>query len=325
MATGRRPFTGDTSVSIISSIVKDTPQSVTTLNEALPREIGRIVGRALHKEPDRRYQTAKDLRNDLDELKSSLDSGDLAATDPAHAIGSTRRRLRVWQWSAIGASAITLAMLAVLLWPRETEPGAPASVPLPRMVRLTNTGNARMPVISPDGKYVAYVKREGDRQSIWIRQIASASEQRIVEPTWGIGGLSIAPDGTVVDFVKRRSPTDVTDELWRVPFLGGPPRKIVESIESAVGWSLDGKRMAYVTVSREPREYRLVVADADGSHARIVATRKPPLTFTSMTGPSPPDVRPVWLPDGTGIAVAGIDPGRTSRRTSGRSSRHRHR
>ncbi len=79
MATGQRPFTGDTSMSIISSIVKDTPTSVTDLNPALPRDLGRIVRRALVKDPTRRYQTAADLRNDLEELKTSFDSGDLAA------------------------------------------------------------------------------------------------------------------------------------------------------------------------------------------------------------------------------------------------------
>ena len=77
MATGQRPFTGDTSISIISSIVKDTPKSVTELNPALPRDLGRIIRRALSKDPERRYQTAKDLRNDLEELKASLDSGEL--------------------------------------------------------------------------------------------------------------------------------------------------------------------------------------------------------------------------------------------------------
>ena len=74
MATGQRPFTGDTSLSILSSILKDTPRSVTDINPALPRDLGRIIRRALAKDPERRYQSAKDLRNDLEDLKASLDS-----------------------------------------------------------------------------------------------------------------------------------------------------------------------------------------------------------------------------------------------------------
>ena len=73
MATGERPFTGETNLSILSSIFKDTPKSVTDFNPALPR-IARIIRRALAKDPERRYQTAKDLRNDLEDLKTSLES-----------------------------------------------------------------------------------------------------------------------------------------------------------------------------------------------------------------------------------------------------------
>jgi serine/threonine protein kinase len=65
MATGQRPFSGDTSISIISSIVKDTPTPITDLNPSLPRDLARIVRHALAKDPERRYQTAKDLRRTL--------------------------------------------------------------------------------------------------------------------------------------------------------------------------------------------------------------------------------------------------------------------
>ena len=74
MATGQRPFAGDTNLSILSSILKDTPRSVTDINPAIPPELGRIIRRALAKDPERRYQTAKDLRNDLEDLKASLGS-----------------------------------------------------------------------------------------------------------------------------------------------------------------------------------------------------------------------------------------------------------
>ena len=79
MATGRRPFTGETSLSILSSILKDTPRPVTEINPAVPSDLGRIIRRALAKDPERRYQDARDLRNDLEDLKASLDSGELSA------------------------------------------------------------------------------------------------------------------------------------------------------------------------------------------------------------------------------------------------------
>jgi serine/threonine protein kinase len=88
MATGVRPFTGDTSMSIISSILKDTPTPITDLNPGLPRELGRIIRRALAKDLERRYQTAKDLRNDLEELKASIDSGELQTLAAVHPCGN---------------------------------------------------------------------------------------------------------------------------------------------------------------------------------------------------------------------------------------------
>ena len=105
MATGQRPFTGDTSISIISSIVKDTPRPITELNPSLPRDLGRIVRRALAKDPERRYQNAKDLRNDLEELKASIDSGELMAPSRRDLFGgSSLLRARLPELGAGGGS-----------------------------------------------------------------------------------------------------------------------------------------------------------------------------------------------------------------------------
>ena len=87
MATGQQPFTGETGLSILSSILKDTPRSVTEINPALPADFGRIIRRALAKDPERRYQSAKDLRNDLQDLKASLDSGELTSPSSVSQAG----------------------------------------------------------------------------------------------------------------------------------------------------------------------------------------------------------------------------------------------
>jgi len=83
LATGERPFKGDTNVSLLSSILRDTPPSLTELRPAMPRQLGRIVRRCLAKDPARRYQTALDVRNELEELKEALDSGEFAAAGVA--------------------------------------------------------------------------------------------------------------------------------------------------------------------------------------------------------------------------------------------------
>src|SRR5262249_4780898 len=83
MTTGERPFKGDTNVSILSSILKDTPPPITDSNPALPGDLSRIVRRCLAKDADRRYQTATDLRNELEELKQDTASGVISAVRPA--------------------------------------------------------------------------------------------------------------------------------------------------------------------------------------------------------------------------------------------------
>ena len=210
MSTGVRPFTGDTSVSIISSIVKDTPKSVTELNPAIPRDLARIVRRALAKDPEKRYQTAKDLRNDLEELKASLDSGELLAESARTGTVPSAGNAHVWRWTAIGSAIVAigaLATLAVTQWRGRgsTPPDvAPSQI---TMTALTSNGNAALATLSRDGKYVAYVQTDDKQESIWVRQLASGSTVRIVAPAPGVQfrGLTIAPDVTFVDFVSRNS------------------------------------------------------------------------------------------------------------------------
>jgi TolB-like protein/Flp pilus assembly protein TadD len=127
LATGERPFKGNTSVSLLSSIIKDTPRFITEVQPACPRELARIVRHCLVKDPEYRYQTAKDLRNDLHQLKQDSDSVELAASGGA-AVRQDRpapRRMHV-----IGAGVAALALVAAVLmglrsWSARPSPGAP--------------------------------------------------------------------------------------------------------------------------------------------------------------------------------------------------------
>ena len=82
LATGQRPFRGDTSADLISSILRDSPRAVTQVKVDLPNHLGRIVGRCLEKEPARRYQTASELRGELEHLQEEIgkDETDLGSS-----------------------------------------------------------------------------------------------------------------------------------------------------------------------------------------------------------------------------------------------------
>src|SRR3989304_9475438 len=93
MATGVRPFRGESATAVLSAIIKDTPVSVTDLRPSIPRDLAKIIRRCLAKEPVRRFQTAIDLRNELEEGKSEVDSGEVL--QPAVAISPKASR-RGW-------------------------------------------------------------------------------------------------------------------------------------------------------------------------------------------------------------------------------------
>ncbi|TDI14169.1 MAG: serine/threonine protein kinase, partial [Acidobacteria bacterium] len=78
MSTGQRPFQGDSNLSVLSSILKDTPQPVSDVNPRLPRAVARVIQRCLSKDPGDRFQTAQGLKAELASLKGESQSGDLA-------------------------------------------------------------------------------------------------------------------------------------------------------------------------------------------------------------------------------------------------------
>jgi TolB-like protein/Flp pilus assembly protein TadD len=90
MLTGDKPFTGKTSISTLSSILRDTPTPLSDIKPALPRHLSRILRRCLEKDPGRRFQTVQDLRNDLEDLKEETLS-DSAAASTEHAAPADRR------------------------------------------------------------------------------------------------------------------------------------------------------------------------------------------------------------------------------------------
>ena len=75
MSTGTRPFTGGSFPEIMAAILKEEPRPVVERRAGLPDEFGRIVRRCLSKDPDHRYRTARDVRNDLEDLQRELEWG----------------------------------------------------------------------------------------------------------------------------------------------------------------------------------------------------------------------------------------------------------
>ncbi len=123
MATGKLPFQGTSSATIVASLIRDVPETPLRINPMLPAEFGRIIGKALEKDRDVRYQSAADLRGDLKRLRRDTDSGRFI-TGPTTALETGPRIPKLWMW--IGAAALTLAAAAtVYRWARSQRHSGP--------------------------------------------------------------------------------------------------------------------------------------------------------------------------------------------------------
>ncbi len=323
MATGQPAFRGQTSAVISAAILKDAPLAPRQIRADLPARLEHVILKSIEKDRDLRYQAAADLRTDLKRLKREIDRADLSSglpglMDPAYSTDAQppassdaqmvaalvkRHRGGLAVVAAVAALALAWGTYVLMQRWKQSPTASRVSIADLQIQQLTTSGDAMRPAISPDGKYLAYVQQSNDatRTSLWIRQVATGSNVQIVPPPAGQGGVTVTPDGSFVDFLRG----GVTRALWRVPLLGGSETKLIDKIDSPVGWSPDGQQMAFVRDDASHGSSVLVVADADGSHERMRATRREPASFDSLTLVERPSVRPAWSPDGTVIAVPG--------------------
>lgn len=301
MATGQRPFRGDTNVSVLSAILKDTPVSISDVRQDMPRELARVVHRCLAKDPEDRYQTAKDLRNDLRLVKDDLASGELTTsgihrgmTAPSVTPKRTTRTPLIAGAAAVVAVGLGAAWYFGLLAPATPQAAPFSSVSLSR---LTTTGAAGVAAISDDGRYAAYVVTDDRTQSLWLRQITTASNVQIVPPAEAnFDAVSFSPDGNYVYYVIYPLGQNIAS-MFQVPVLGGGPRKLVEDIDTAPTFSKDGSTFAFLRGYQDPDGTAVMLADASGDNVRELMRRTAPLNFRMDAL--------AWSPDGTVLAASG--------------------
>jgi Tol biopolymer transport system component len=321
MATARRAFSGRTFPEVSAAILHDEPTPPANVRRDLPDKLNEIILKLLEKERDLRYQSAAELRGDLKRLKRQGHQSattvrtaavDVAAppsssSDAALAIGLARRHP-----IAIGSMTVVALGAAAIAWLVVSQRGASVAPPPELSIQpLTLDGRAGHATISPDGRFIAYVHRDGVQSSVVVKQLSSNSDVVILPPSLGViyDAPSVTPDGGFVDvLVRRRAAPTAAPLTLRVPFLGGPARQLVDGAVSGIGWSPDGQRMAYVR-AEDAQSTSLVVADAQGQNARVLTTRRPPSYFMNVrfSMGNGPASQPSWSADGRSIAVAGID------------------
>jgi eukaryotic-like serine/threonine-protein kinase len=330
MATGALPFRGQSTGLIFESILNQAPVSPVRLNPDVPHKLEDIIDKALEKDRNLRYQSAADMRTDMQRLKRGTDServpisakageapistGCVALPAQLEVPSSTRIRTGVAKRHRSGVAAVLGTLLLLLMavgfgvYKWNAGRGSPLNPQNMRITRLTENGKAKNVAISPDGRYVVYVLMEGEKKSLWVRQVAAESTVQILPPDMvEFGGLTFSPDGNYIYFLRSDKSDFNLTNLYQMPTLGATPLVVIKNVDTPITFSPDGKRFAFIRGDPAKGETYLITANLNGGDEKVLATQKNPRSFTLANfdislffGFLAPD----WSPDGTTIVAS---------------------
>ena len=250
MLTGKSLFAGPTVSDTLAGVLK-TEIDWKVLPSETPTEIRRLLRRCLERNPKNRLHDIADARLVLDDLLAGrAEAGELpaAAVVPSAARGAGWPTKLAWLAGGLAMGALAIAALGRSLF----QP-PPARPPVVRS--LTYSGTSGSASLSADGKFMAFVSSRDGTSRIWLKQLASGEEVALTagRDFWP----QISPDSGSVLF--RRADKGRVD-LYRVPLVGGEPRRLASDVELA-GWSPDGKRIAVGRLQDSGSQILLIPAE----------------------------------------------------------------
>jgi serine/threonine protein kinase len=253
MATGTIPFRGNSAAVIFKAILDGTPTSAVRLNPDLPVELERIFNKALEKDRELRYQSAADMRTDLQRLKRDTESQRISAVE--RTVPPVNRRRRLWIGGA--AAVVLVGVIAAGLYAYLMRP-LPA-LRITEYTQLTHDGRSGT-VVGTDGSRL-YLER-GIQEP--IGQVAISGGE--IEPVLSVNLRKpwlddVSPDGSTFLVASHEAGRRPVLPTYSVQILGGSQRYLGDF--SDLSWTPDGKSIFYVTSNGD---INIMQPDGTGAH-----------------------------------------------------------
>ncbi len=253
IATGQRPYSSSLHARLVDEILNRPASPPSALNGKLPAKADDIILKCLAKDPEDRYQTAKEIAVDLRHLGTQATSGTISA-----GTSSVRRRRKIWLWLLATAAAFAATLLALFLVSLTGSGGS--STPLETR-QITFTGDKKDGGMVTDGARL-YFQSDGHPVQM---SATGGTMQPLQASVFGMKIWDISPDASQLLMFKP----DLNDEtgrgtLWTVPALGGSPRRLGDHLARGASWSPDGHSLGYAELNS------VFVSDANGANSREI-------------------------------------------------------
>ncbi|HEY3122558.1 MAG TPA: protein kinase, partial [Thermoanaerobaculia bacterium] len=275
MATGQKAFSGRSQASLIGAIMHTEPPPVSTVQPMTPPALDRVVKTCLAKDAEDRFQTAHDVKLQLQWI---AEGGSLVGL-PAPVAARRKSRERI-AWLAAAVATLTALGLAFLTLSRPREPArmVATSILPPEKTAFVFDGGPM--ALSPDGRRLAFVAPSSDgRNLLWVRPLNAVSAQ----PLAGTDGATYpfwSPDSRFLGFFAGT-------KLKKIDASGGPPQSLCDAPNGRGGTWNRGGAIVFSPSARDPLQR---VSSAGGAAAPVTEFDSSKQEFSHRF--------PAFLPDG---------------------------